>query len=896
MHYSRWTKRSNPLKTIFGTGISMQVDSLIKRRALAVLLSAFGALTAWYSAEPSGLLIFVVAASVCAGWKAGLAAGVVSTLLAWNILFDGSDGVAEAEPKMIGFVVCVICLWLLVHIYRSVVFFDQIYATAQPSMEDIPGLGWSAYPDGRMRFVNPAALSFVGVSATEMSELAQLDNHSWWSRFVHPDDVDDSIRRWLHSMKTGEPLIDEQRVRRADGTYRWFRDSAIASRDAEGRITGWYGMAVDIDDQRKAEAALQASEQQLREMIDTVPALIWRANPDGTASYINKPLMEWTGLRLADTDGWQENAILKAIHPDDRCSWQRALRHSFETGEPFALRYRQRRADGAYRWMDGKAEALRGADGKIIQWYGVCLDVTDEVEAMETVRQSERELRLLVDTVPTLIWLITPEGMPYYFNKRFVDWTGARAADLLSYQDEQLEAHEDLLHPDEKASVAQAFREALKAGQPLHLKGRLRRKDGEYRWLDSRVEPLRDESGNIIRWYGVSFDIDEEVRAQTALRESQNYLQHLIDTVPVGIVLSNPAGEPVYLNKRLTELAALDGPGSITGRLGVHALNELIHPDDREEVHQRLKHCLQTGSSFAMRYRQRRPDGEYRWIEGRSEPFQNGNGEIVQWYGVNLDVDDEVRAQEGLRLADERLSRASQAASLAELSISIAHQLNQPLQAVVSNASALQRWLAAKPPALDRVGRTAASIMRDAAAAAEVVTRIRALFSNNVNQRRLVNINEIIREACDLITDRTHIGTLRIEFDLDTTLPATLVDRVQIEQVIINLLRNAIEAMKDVEPRFRYLRMSSRVTPNEMVEVAVRDFGSGLSEPERIFEPFYTTKPDGMGMGLAICRTIIEAHGGHLRGENGSAGGASVSFAIPIRPTSSVIEHPNLPV
>jgi PAS domain S-box-containing protein len=217
-------------------------------------------------------------------------------------------------------------------------------------------------------------------------------------------------------LKTGEPLIDEQRVRRHDGTYRWFRDSAVATRDKHGNITGWYGTTVDIDDQRRSEAALRASEQQLRQLIDTVPALIWCAGSNGEPSYVNKTLMSWSGLSIGEIDAPRANSpasiIIDTVHPDDAGSLTSALIRSFSTGEHFAHKYRQRRADGVYRWIDGKAQPLRDEEGNILQWYGVCLDITEEVEAHVAVEQRERELRLLIDTVPALIWLTTREVLP----------------------------------------------------------------------------------------------------------------------------------------------------------------------------------------------------------------------------------------------------------------------------------------------------------------------------------------------------------------------------------------------------------------------------------------------------------------------------------------------------
>ena len=602
----------------------MELTSTRQRRVVAGAIGAAAVLLALFAGEPSGLLVAIAVMCICVGWQAGLAAVAAGSLLS-AVMIPGY-GAEHGAVRLVAFVAAAFGLWLVVNIFRRTSFFDRAYQGAGPGIAGIPGLGWSASPDGRLRFLNPAALEYVGVTAEEMRGIMDADD-SWWLRFVHPDDVETSMAQWRHSLETGEPMIEEQRLRRFDGSYRWFRDTGVASRDERGRIVGWYGHTEDIDDRRKAEAAL---------------------------------------------------------------------------------------------------------------------------------RQSERELRLLVDTVPTMIWLMTPAGLPYYFNKRFVDWAGIDSIKEEPRGTRQFASHVELFHPDDRAAVKAVFQNSFARGEPLQHKGRLCRKDGEYRWIDLRFEPLRDEDGTILRWYGVNFDID-----------------------------------------------------------------------------------------------------------------------------------DEVRAQESLRLADERLARALRAASLSELSVSIAHELNQPLQAVVANAGAFQRWLNADPPNFDHASRVAQKIIRNADAAAQVVSRIRALFSKTEGEPHAVDLNAVIRDVCDLLGDRLASSSVKLDLCLDPRLPATVADHVQMEQVVLNLVRNGIEAMQDVGSNVRSLRIVSRRQNDGTVEVEVRDRGRGLSDPERIFEAFYTTKPDGMGMGLAICRSIVETHRGRLWAENVETGGASITFSLPIRAVDS---------
>jgi PAS domain S-box-containing protein len=349
------------------------------------------------------------------------------------------------------------------------------------------------------------------------------------------------------------------------------------------------------------------------------------------------------------------------------------------------------------------------------------------------------------------------------------------------------------------------------------------------------------------------------------------------------IYLTNPEGRPYYFNKRFKDWVGAD-PGGVPTPIvdGVEPYAIFIHPDDLEAAQATIYRAFANGESMQYKNRLRRIDGEFRWVDSRVEPLRDENGAIVRWYGVITDIDDEVKAQESLRLADERLSRASRAASLSELSVSIAHELNSPLQAVVANANAFQRWLNANPPNYERAGRTAERIIRDANAAADVIARIRSLFAQTEHGRAPTDLNGIINEVCELTADRLQSNNVRLELKLAADLPPVMADRVQVEQVVLNLVRNAIEAMHDTPPQGRLLRITSR--RNEaMLEVEVRDRGHGIPDPDRIFDAFYTTKADGMGMGLAICRSIIEAHEGHIGATSAPGAGSSVSFTLPVR-------------
>jgi PAS domain S-box-containing protein len=365
------------------------------------------------------------------------------------------------------------------------------------------------------------------------------------------------------------------------------------------------------------------------------------------------------------------------------------------------------------------------------------------------------------------------------------------------------------------------------------------------------------------------------------LRESERTLRQLVETLPALIYCAAPDGKPTYRSQQLTEflgfgLDAKDQAG-VSGL--ANTLDAIIHPEDLAVVQKKYGHSLATGEPYALKHRLRRFDGEYRWVETRAAPMRNAEGVIVQWNGVCMDIDGEVRTQEELRLAQDRLARASQAAGLAELSASIAHEVNQPLAAIVANSHACHHWLSAEPANIERAKITVERIIRDANGAADVVSHIRALFRQSTETRTITPLDRVIAETRELLADEVARRRVHLEVDIADDLPPIALDRIQIQQVLMNLIRNGMEAMDSVAGK-RELRLCVRRTEG-VIRTELSDCGPGLELSEKMFEPFFTTKDRGMGMGLAICRSIVESHGGRLWAESNKPSGATFIFALP---------------
>jgi PAS domain S-box-containing protein len=871
----------------------------------------------------------------------------------------------------------------------------------------VPSHIWRMHSDGEPIFFNKRMTDFLGLDADRPVHPASSRLQAVVGS-LHPDDAPRFQETLHHSLTAGEPFAMQYRLRSAGGEYRWMSGRAEPLRDDQGRITQWFGLHHDIDEQmrlyadiaereakirrlvesdiigiviwdldgtlieandaflrmvqmdrnevkagirwfdmtppewqevhakeeaeelaatgkmqprekeyfrkdgsrvpvligaasfdgqsqqgvayildlterKRAEAAVRDRERELSQLVDMVPSYLWRITRDGVPVFFNKRLVDYLGLNVSDvdrTDMSRLDAITQAIiHPDDAAAVTKAIEHSLTTGERLSMQWRMRRVDGVYRWMSASAEAMRDEDGAIVQWYGMCHDIDDQVLAEEALRQSKRQLEQMIDALPINILSFDPSRKLTYASKRYLHTAGVPSEHIHDFED----LARDVSHPEDFPFMFRRASAGFAAGEPFTNRFRRKCVDGVYRWIEARAQTLRDAGGEIVQWYIISIDIEEEMQAQEALRERERFLWQLVETLPAMIDCAAPDGEPVYRSQQLREFLGYqleDLQISGGSRLG-QTLDAGVHPDDLAAVKKHYGECLVTGEPYARRHRLRRHDGEYRWIETRAAPMRSADGTIIQWNVICLDIDAEVRAQNDLRLALERLARASQAASLAELSASIAHEVNQPLAAVVWNSQACQRWLAADPPNLDRAQTTVERIIKCANAAADVVSRVRALFKQAIVPRHRGSMGELIADVTRLLADRTSQTRVEVEVIVPDDLPPVSFDVVQIQQVVVNLICNAIEAMDGHtdDPRLGV----RAVCDGEYLRMEVSDNGPGVLHPEKVFDAFFTTKQSGMGMGLAICRSIVESHGGRLSVERNDAGGATFAFTLPIQ-------------
>lgn len=493
-------------------------------------------------------------------------------------------------------------------------------------------------------------------------------------------------------------------------------------------------------------------------------------------------------------------------------------------------------------------------------------------KALDEVQRSEAKLRQVIDAIPTLAWCNLPDGPNEFLNKGWHEYTGSSPEESHGW------GWQAAFHPDDLPPLMEKWGKMLVSGESDEIEARLRRHDGVYRWFLIRAQAFRDEAGNITRWYGTSTDIEDRKRVEETLRDREQSLRLILDGIAGLVAIMSGTGEIEAVNRQV-----LDYFGKSVEEMKGWSTSNAVHPDDLPGVISAWTHSVETASPYDFDHRLRRADGVYRWFHARGVPLRDQEEHVLRWYVLLTDMDDRKRAEEELRNAQLELARVMRVMTMGQLTASIAHEVNQPLSGIITNASTCLRMLDANPPNLEGARETARRTIRDGHRASDVVTRLRTLYSKKVPAVEPMDLNEAAREVTALsATEIQKIGvTLRQEFAAD--LPPALGDRVQLQQVILNLLRNAADAMREVHDRPRELVVRTERDEGEGVRLSVKDSGVGLTPQaaDKIFEPFYTTKTDGMGIGLSISRSIIEAHQGRLWVTRNDGPGTTFTFTLP---------------
>jgi len=771
----------------------------------------------------------------------------------------------------------------------------------------IPTSAWSTRPDGYCDFLNQRWLDYSGMTAQQAE--------GWgWADTIHPDDRQELTEVWQSALASGLPVEAEARIRRFDGSYRWFLVRANPVRDESGKIIKWYGTNIDIDDRKRGEEDLRGRELSWQQIVDNIPGLVATTGGMGEIEFLNRQTLEYFGKTQEELKDW---ALIDAVHPDDLPRVVEARKKSIEAGEIYDIEHRCRRADGVYRWFQVRGLPVRNEEGAITAWYLLLTDIEDRKKAEEALQASERNLSITINTIPTFIAVTRPDGFILSVNQAALDYHG------ITLQDTQQEDFGSRwFHPDDMERLGEVLRESLTHPRPFECEYRALGKDGKYRWFLVRYNPLLDAQGRIERWYVTGSDIEDRKRAEEELARQAGI------RADVSAAFSKPA--------QLREILRGCAEAIVRHLDAAFARIWMLNKDES---------MLELQASAGM---YTRLDGSYRripvgdlkvgWIARekkahltndvmndprvKDKGWAQSNG-MVAFAGYPLVVEDRLigvvalfarsplsesildtlamvadtiaqgierkRAEEALTRSRAELAHMARVTTLSALTASIAHEINQPISAVITSAGACLRWLNRDQPDVQRAREAAMRIDDDGKRAAEIIANLRSFYRKDVSpQREMVSVNDLVGEMLLLLRSEGDRHSVVMRTELAADRPVVKADRVQLQQVLMNLMLNGMEAMSE---RGGELKIRTRCEPEEVI-VSVSDTGVGIPDDkmEHIFNAFYTTKAGGTGMGLPISSTIIESHGGRLWAAVNPLRGANFHFALPIEPKAQ-IEH-----
>src|SRR5580704_7319453 len=735
-------------------------------------------------------------------------------------------------------------------------------------VDSLPGLIWTALPDGHVNFLNQRWCEYTGLSVAEA-------RGEGWQNAIHPDDLPELLNRWrciLTSNALGEM---EARLRRFDGEYRWFLFRTRPLTDASGQVTKWCGLNIDIEETRQVEEALDARERHFKLVFDGLPALIILMNPEGDLVRANRHCLEFFRATLGELQG---RGQVHSYHPDDRPRLLAAWKKSLETGQPYVSEGRRRRADGVYRWFHTRGFPLRDAEGHIVLWYSLATDIDDQRRAEALLAGEKRVLEMVAgshsmsEILRALCKFVEGTTSGCYCSVVSMDPSGTRfeygAAPSLpenfinSIVGRPIDVDSDpcsvAAHRNEQVFAADLMSERrweLQAWHQMALTHGL-----QACW----ATPISSAAGEVLGAFAIYYN---EPRTLTPL--DQSLIEQITDIASIAIErtqrdallrrnealltqaqrLSSTcslswrgANEEMTWSEEASRIFELDQIAPVTNEL----FRSRVHPEDFPFLREMMDRARSgDGIDFEYEHRLLMPDHRVKYVSMACEGIRGQDGQL-EYIAAVQDVTQRRLSEEALANARSELARVARITSLGALTASIAHEVNQPLSGIITNASTCLRMLAADPPNFDGARETARRTIRDGNRASEIITRLRALFVKKDTATETVDLNEATREVIALLRSELQRSQVILRAELRDDLPHITGDRVRL---------------------------------------TVQDAGVGFDAQavDRIFEAFYTTKNDGMGIGLSVSRSIIESHHGRLWAEPNDGPGATFSFSIPWR-------------
>jgi steroid delta-isomerase-like uncharacterized protein len=762
--------------------------------------------------------------------------------------------------------------------------------------------------DGSVQYVNQAVLDYHGLTQEEVRK------EDYRARVIHPEDVERLREERREALTRPVPFEYEQRALGKDGRYRWFLFRFNPLLDEQGRIDRWYSSAFDIEDRKRVEDAqarqagvradvsaafskptnlgeiLRGCAEAIVRHLDAAFARIWILNNDQRmlelqasagmytrldGSYSRIPVGDLkVGSIAREKKAHLTNDVMNDPRVNDK-DWAQSNGMVAFAGYPLVV---EDRLIGVVAFFarrplpESILDTLASVADTIAQ--GIERKRAEEAlrSALDEVQKSESKLRQVIDAIPALAWCNLPDGPNEFLNKGWHEYTG------LSEEESHGWGWQAAFHPDDLAPLMEKWMKMLASGEPDEIEARLRRHDGVYRWFLIRAEPFRDETGKIVRWYGTSTDIDDRVRAEEELRRSETILAEAQRVSKTGSFITDLLSDEHHWSEELCRIFELS-PGT---RVTSEAIRALFHPEDLPVYEEAFRRAVDGDRDIDITYRIITPAGNVKHLHAVAHIQEKLAGRPV-YIGAIQDVTESKVAEQALTKSRAELAHMARVTMLSALTTSIAHEINQPIAAAITSAGACLRWLNRDQPEVQRARDAVMRIEEDGKRASEIITRLKSFYKKDVTpEREVLSVNEVVDEMLVLLRSEANRHSVVMRTELAADLSSVSADRVLLQQVLMNLMLNGIEAMNE---RGGELRISTR-HEGEEVMASVSDTGVGIpaDKMDQVFHEFFTTKIGGTGMGLAISRAIIESHGGRLWANANLEHGATFHFTLPTEP------------
>jgi PAS domain S-box-containing protein len=700
-----------------------------------------------------------------------------------------------------------------------------------------------------------------------------------------PEDLEAIAPQVEAAVSTGQPFELRYRIRHADGSVRWVYDRGQASYAPDGTPLCIGGVILDITDRMRSEETLRESETRYRTLVSSVPGAVYLCEPayPWTGTFMSAGVEPLTGFPQSAFADPGENLFTQRILAEDIQAVVEVTDGAIARGEPWAVHYRIRHADGTARWVYDRGQATYAPDGTPLYLSGVILDITDRMAAEETLRESEKRYRTLVANVPGAVYRCAIE---YPYHDMFIS-EGMRQLsghDREAFLGPDAIAFGDLILPEDRATIDAIVTLALRERRVFEIHYRIRHADGGIRWIQEQGQAIYAPDGTPAYLEGVMIDVTARTRAEEALRASEARLMEAQRIASTGSWELDIAASSLSWSDEVYRIFELD-----SSEFGAtyEAFLAAVHPDDRELVDRAYTEAVEQRQPFDLVHRLLMPDGRVKQVHERAETHYDDRGVPIRSVGTVQDITEQLKAEE-IRLALEAQLRKSQKMeAIGTLAGGIAHDFNNILAAVIGHAELVAQDLEAEHQGQEGIRGILLACVR----AKDLVQQILTFSRLREQERRLVAVEPVILEALKLLRP-TLPATIEIRTEIGSGGTQVLVDPTQLHQVVVNLCTNAAHAMRDhggvLDVQCRTLRLPeplARTRPGRYLQLTVRDTGHGM-DPEtldRVFDPFFTTKPqgEGTGLGLAVVHGIVQGHDGIVTATSEPGQGTTFQIYFP---------------